>query len=526
MFRALKSLGIRSWMLFGITLATLPLLGFATWIVFTLVTKEHVDDDRELLQRSQAASLALKHRFDRAAAALEALAASPNVARGDFKGLYDEAKIVIARHPDATAISMVRSNGEQLFSTAVMWGDQLPVSRAAKFEQAVFDRGEVVYTPMFVGSVTHLWVMAVSVPARVDGKVEYSLRMSIPSEALSAVLKEQVLPQAWTSAVIDPAGVIAGRTSDAARLVGKPATLSLRQAIAASAPCPYRTTTYGGAELSSCAFRVPNSDWFAAIGVPTGTYEHDLRDSLTKLMAAGLTSIGVGIFGALLIANAIKSQVKALVEASVSVLQTSNESEQARPTIRELALAARGIQASHQRAGELEGLLVQAKHDSLTGLPGRELFRELVHADTANADLERDRIALLYLDLDGFKSVNDRNGHDAGDALLRQVADIIRSVVRANDIPGRLGGDEFIIYLRAHSQEVARAAEFVAKRLLSQIGVLSDIGCSIGIAVGACDFSRIDAMMSEADQAMLSAKVTGKGRYVLSTTIDSREPNG
>lgn len=515
MLRYLKTKGIRAWMLYGATLAALPLLGFSVWIVFALVGKEHADDDRELLQRSQAASLALKHRFDRAAAALEALAASPNLRRGDFQGLYTEAKIVIAQHPDATAISMVRRDGEQLFTTAVPWGETLPVSKAAQFEQLVFSRGAVVYTPMFAGSVTHRWVMAVAVPASVNGRVEYSLRMSLPSEALSAVLKEQVLPSDWTSAVIDPAGVIAGRSSDAARLVGRPATVSLINAIASNASCPYRTTTYDGTRLSSCAYRVPNSDWFAAVGVPTGAYEHDLRDSLGKLLAAGMASIALGALGALLTANSIKNQVKSLATDSTTGTAISGNAGNFNPSIRELALAARGIQASRRRTNELEDLLVLAKHDSLTGLPGRELFRELVQTDIGSADSQHERIAVLFLDLDGFKSVNDRQGHSAGDALLRQVADIIRSVVRANDIPARLGGDEFVIYLRAVASEVTRASEFVAKRLLSQVDVLVDIGCSIGIAIGDCDIGHLDELMSAADQAMLSAKVAGKGRYVV-----------
>jgi len=520
MFRSLKKLGIRSWMLFGTTLAILPLLGFAAWIVVALVMKEHADDDRELLQRSQVASLALKHRFDRAAAALEVLAASPSLQRGDLHGLYDEAKTVMARHPDATAISIVRANGEVLFSTAAAWGETLDGSKAVDLEQPVFSNGDTVYTRMFPGSVTHHWVMAVSVPARVDGEVKYSLRMTLPSEALSAVLKEQVLPQEWTSAFIDPAGVIAGRSSDAAKLVGRPATQTLRQAITTGASCPYRTTTYDGAQLSSCAYRVPDSDWFAAIGVPTGAYEHDLRDSLTKLMAAGLASSALGIFGALLIANAIKDQVKSLTAVSTNLDDASGHAAPSSPTIRELAHAARGIQASRRRAGELEGLLVQARHDSLTGLPGRELFWELVAGDLASADSQGDCIALLFLDLDGFKSVNDRQGHDAGDALLRQVADIIRAVVRANDIPARLGGDEFVIYLRADAAEVERASAFVAQRLLSRIEVLGEIGCSIGIAVGACNASLLEGLLWQADQAMLSAKMAGKARYVFSQPPD------
>ncbi len=184
MFRLMKTPGIRSWMLFGTLLATLPLMGFAAWIVIALVSKEHADDDAELLRRTQAASLAVQHRFDRAAAALQALAVSPSMEGGDIHGLYEEAKRVMARHPDATAIRMGNADGQQLFSTAATWGEKLPVSKAAELESAVFSRGQIVYTPMFIGSVTRRWVMAVSVPVLIRGRIEYSLRMSIPSDAL------------------------------------------------------------------------------------------------------------------------------------------------------------------------------------------------------------------------------------------------------------------------------------------------------------------------------------------------------
>jgi diguanylate cyclase (GGDEF)-like protein len=157
-------------------------------------------------------------------------------------------------------------------------------------------------------------------------------------------------------------------------------------------------------------------------------------------------------------------------------------------------------------------LLHQAAHDPLTDLPNRH--RALGLLDQALADGEQ--VAVLFLDLDRFKVVNDGMGHAEGDLLLVQVAARLRDVMRSDDLVGRLGGDEFVVLCRNADVTVA---ESVAGRVLGALsapmttsgGLQLAIGASIGIAVGAAG-DEGDLLLADADTAMYAAKAAGGGR--------------
>ncbi|HQZ31939.1 MAG TPA: EAL domain-containing protein [Arenimonas sp.] len=159
-----------------------------------------------------------------------------------------------------------------------------------------------------------------------------------------------------------------------------------------------------------------------------------------------------------------------------------------------------------------------AHFDALTGLPNRFLFRQ--RADEAIAAARRDGkpLALLFLDLDRFKFVNDTQGHEAGDRLLQEVAGRLRACVRGTDTVGRLGGDEFLVLLR----EVARPedAAIVARKIIAAVGEPVDIGgldanvgCSIGIALLGGNEGNLDSLLRAADTAMYAAKDAGRNTF-------------
>ena len=266
-----------------------------------------------------------------------------------------------------------------------------------------------------------------------------------------------------------------------------------------------------GVELSTCAARVPGSDWYVAIGVRSDEFDRELRAPLAKLLAGGFASVLLGLAGALLVANVVRQEVKRLASVARHGASPAGGSP-----IREVAEATEGVLSARDREDELARRLAHARHDSLTGLPGRELFRELVARDVGAGDPQRDRVALLFIDLDGFKAVNDRLGHACGDRILRPVAETLRGVVRDSDVPGRVGGDEFVLYLRGAAHELTAIAESVAQRLVERIGALDQgLGCSVGIALGECRPEVVESLLGEADRLMMQAKAEGKGRYVL-----------
>ncbi len=162
----------------------------------------------------------------------------------------------------------------------------------------------------------------------------------------------------------------------------------------------------------------------------------------------------------------------------------------------------------------------QATHDPLTGLPNRRLLLEsLIGAlEELGAGHRTGTVALMFIDLDQFKMVNDVLGHDAGDALLKTASARLRNAVRAHDIVARFGGDEFVVLM----QHVADRGELhdVAQRILRALevpiqvaGTEATVGASVGIATATGPDDDPDALVRNADAAMYRAKEHGRGRY-------------
>ena len=163
-----------------------------------------------------------------------------------------------------------------------------------------------------------------------------------------------------------------------------------------------------------------------------------------------------------------------------------------------------------------EELFHRASHDPLTQLPNRTLFLESVR-EAVGAATSPESLALLFIDLDGFKLVNDRFGHAAGDGVLQHVADSLGRVLRPDDIAARLSGDEFAVLVRAIKD--SDEAEQIGLRVLSALadpctvsGQLFSVRASVGVAVGGAGVEDAEDLIHRADLAMYSAKNHGKNR--------------
>lgn len=159
-----------------------------------------------------------------------------------------------------------------------------------------------------------------------------------------------------------------------------------------------------------------------------------------------------------------------------------------------------------------------AHHDSLTSLPNRTLLHDRLQQALAQAQRGRHRVAVLFLDLDHFKTVNDTLGHAIGDELLKQVANRLKSVVRAVDTVARLGGDEFVIVLHEMSSpdDVVQVAEKILGVMAPAVhidGHALRTSPSIGISMFPDDGDEIVALMKSADAAMYQAKAAGRNNF-------------
>jgi diguanylate cyclase (GGDEF)-like protein len=225
-------------------------------------------------------------------------------------------------------------------------------------------------------------------------------------------------------------------------------------------------------------------------GLPAGTLLARRSWATWAVLAGGMALTGVvGIM--LLLGVGREAHFEALVGERTESLRRSEE------------------QARHQ-----------AMHDSLTGLPNRLLFLDRLEQAIERGRRHGDRFGLLYLDIDGFKAVNDGLGHHAGDELLRQIAGRLRQSLRAEDTVARLGGDEFAVLLappadaepslRKASQLVVALGEPYALAAPGKGPVEARVGASIGVAVFPGHGQSVDELVHAADDAMYQAKKGGK----------------
>ena len=214
------------------------------------------------------------------------------------------------------------------------------------------------------------------------------------------------------------------------------------------------------------------------------------------------------------------------------VLATGERRHQARYRVRsaqgQVVSVSLSLAPLRDPAGAVAGVVVQAEdvtaleerevelahralHDPLTGLPNRVLFADRLEHALARLRREDSSLALLFIDIDGFKTVNDRFGHEEGDRVLAEAARRLAGAVRPADTAARFGGDEFVVLCENASRDEAEAvARRVVERWLAPVGVREGeaivLTCSIGVAVTQSAETSPDTLLREADASMYSGK--------------------
>ena len=160
----------------------------------------------------------------------------------------------------------------------------------------------------------------------------------------------------------------------------------------------------------------------------------------------------------------------------------------------------------------------QANHDSLTGLTNRSYYNNRLNEELNHCKRSGSSLALLFIDLDGFKGINDTLGHEVGDKLLVELADRLKSRVRNTDVVSRLGGDEFTLLITdsQHPEQIGSVAELVLKAFNDPVRIDGHeirIGASIGIAIYPADGVTADSLTRHADTAMYQAKEGGRNTF-------------
>ncbi len=283
------------------------------------------------------------------------------------------------------------------------------------------------------------------------------------------------------------------------------------------------TVNAAGIEEVSAMVTVPSTGWFVVARVPSSeafatvarTQDFLIKGGLlTLLLFAILVPVGLYLVFRHLRQAAAHADRMTLGELPLEPLPQYRHDE-----VGHLIAAFNRLLAKlNQNQAELARM---AHHDTLTGLPNRVLLSDRLQQVLAQARRKGSAVGLLFMDLDGFKDINDSLGHEAGDELLRQVTTRLSGIVRGADTLARVGGDEFVLLLSDLGDNAEEVAAIVARKCIGTLkapfvisGKQCTIGVSIGIAVGDGN-STADALLLAADHAMYDAKKAGRGRHVI-----------
>lgn len=526
MYRA----SIRGWLFAVALLASLPLLGFALFSVYELGQSRQTALTAELMGRTEATASAVRQQLDAAVGYLSVLATSEAAIRDDIPGLYAHAQRVATAHPEARAFTLVAPDRRMLFLTLVPLGTRGLVSSEHEALEAVFGTGKPAASGAFKSPVSDRMVTTVGVPVPRDGRVAYCLRMVLLTDTLNQLLVAQKLPPGWVATVIDARGSVVARSRDAVRFIGGEVSASVMSQVRAGRQGVFEAVSSDGQRVTTSLVQVPDWQWRVAVSVPFTEFEARIYRSMMPLALVGVAFLVMAFLAADRVSRRIAEQVGWVLATSRSMERGENAPPHT-VTISELADLEHSLRSvgarEHQAQSQLTDMVLQhervaaelsqARADVLTGLPGRAVFLERVarmHAALGTGPGRR--VALLFVDLDGFKAVNDRLGHEQGDRVLVRTAEILRSLIRGDDTAARLGGDEFVVCLTAPSDTIEVSARAVAARLVEEVsGIGSGIGCSVGVAVWTDLCPDLATVMRRADEAMYEAKRRGKNRFVL-----------
>jgi diguanylate cyclase (GGDEF)-like protein len=274
-------------------------------------------------------------------------------------------------------------------------------------------------------------------------------------------------------------------------------------------PSPKAAASKGGIPVESLSNVLGQSEQVKGLVVEAAEELSSVNTVLKQELAAPHPLPGVE--NALNKSEAVEEKVQEASE-KLSVVNRELKKEVKERRILEGQLAAVTEQAEADRHAAL--------HDVLTGLPNRALFHDRLEHGIAQARRHGWALAVMFVDLDNFKSINDTHGHDVGDSVLRTVAMRLKESTRRDDTVSRLGGDEFLYLLMEIRDE--RDAASIAEKIIAAIQAPCDVGirdpavrltvkASVGIAVFPTGGTTVDALIKSADTAMYQAKRTKSG---------------
>lgn len=433
---------------------------------------------------------------------------------------FNQQAIQAAANLNIDAITLSNADGQMLIDTRQpdLWTKAYGENTIKL--QRLFQVGKPVISDLFVSSPNDRPQIKVVVPMRQDGKIVYELGAVIYASRMQDLLVRRKLPADRIVAIFDSSGTVVARSHEASRFVGEkgsPAVLAFLRRDANEESFENRTRE--GIFVSSNFSRSPVSRWAVGIGIPTDIFLRDLWHTIWWMMLA----LAVLLLFSLTIAWRIGTSINRSIHALIAPALELGSGFHVKIPLLGLFEADEVGTALNQASVLLQEARHDAQHDVLTGMANRALFNAILQQQLVIAKRSSGNLAVLYIDLDGFKKINDTHGHATGDVLLQTVGSRIQASLRECDLAARLGGDEFAVLL---IQTVKHGPESVAAKLIEtlsapfQIGALKlEISASTGVAIYPESGDTVVGMLRVADEAMYLAKQRGRKNYVVACAV-------
>ena len=501
------------WLVLVTLLPIFALLIFVTWNNHVLQRERVYGSSAQL---ARAISARLDQEFGAIESGLKILATSDYLESGDLRSFHAQALAAVKSQTVYNFI-LTDAQGRQLVNTFKPYGSVLPVTGTPAALQDVFKSGRTVLTDLFEGPVVHKPVIAMGVPVRVGDEIRYSLNVGLDPKAINGLLTKEDVPPEWLVAILDSSATIVGRSRSIDQFLGKKTVPAVADALAQKDEVTIETVTLEGIPVISTHFRSPHWRWTVGVGVHKSVLETSLRKQLLWTICGMLIALAIGLGLAFILSNGVLKMLGQLNEAARDLGRGTAIALPGR-VFREMEAVRDALLLASQAMAQIKQL---ANHDALTGLANRNLFTEIALNQLASAKRERSGMAILAIDLDNFKPVNDQLGHGAGDAVLKEVANRMNANIRGSDLAARQGGDEFFVLMGDADRDLA--TEF-GKRLVEALaqpysGVPIQISASMGIATYPACGESIEDLLLHADLALNEAKRRGKSCLVMYSEI-------
>jgi diguanylate cyclase (GGDEF)-like protein len=423
-------------------------------------------------------------------------------------------------------LALYDANGAQVAETAARGGQPADISQEKWFQAALKSRGPLIAKLYRTAPDADPFMTMAAAIRGPDGAVAAIITgtTAVLEENFLKPVYEQKIGEAGGVLVIDPDANIIITSSNRPQLLAPaapPGVNSIHDKARAGWRGVGETTAASGRHVLSAIVSIPAAGWFLVAHQPTDQAYRPVWKVERNLLVVSTVIIGGTLVGLYLLLNymlgplseaARRLHAMARQDAPVDFLTVRRDDE-----IGQMVTGFNSLLTTlREREDELrenEALMQHmAHHDALTGLPNLQLFRDRLRQSLGYAERNAGSLAVLYLDLDRFKPINDTYGHHIGDAVLKEVAGRVSGVLRKNDTFARIGGDEFAIILADAADKPEQADSVVEKcrkaitQPMSVEGLDVSVGVSIGIAHFPADGATEAELVQAADNRMYQAK--------------------